>query len=583
MSILQGLVSYPGLSTFTRAEYVLSLGISPGKCTIEMPQELVQGLQQTGDLTFSYGQQSITLPDCVLDQAHVSAGEGGFIARVDILDRRWRWADGSLSGHWNLRMPSGSCADEGFNAAAVQVNGDVTKIRSGTEKAPQDIATACLNAMGEQSFDVSQLPNDARPEIAWSHVNAAKALQELCEGLGCRVAYVVASDSVQIVSIGQGNGLPQNQSVQWVSTGMNPPETPSALRLVGGPTIFQGFIPLIAVGIEINDGSVQPINNLSYAPPNGWTGASFSTIKDPTTRALAEECIFKMWLINGPQIQVPATANTPAWLNGATLKTTQIKLYDRLLDTHNNPTDPAQIIHKKPQIWGTYNCNYAQKISTPTDKNVIYKTGVRVDPDRWLIFTDDRLTQTTTDGKCKAANVQLKIAYSILHSTDATTGGASSSLEPSRWYYTRTLNSTLTTKPEEVHKEEIYLKVVGQFDETDFTLTGATDNVNSDNLSQETNYYLDAAQAQYVEVDSLDVPYVGLIPIQVDGLISQVTYSISEKGTTTRASLATEHNPYVLPYKRAKMLHDQEAQAEQLRRDWRYYQKHRHDAMPGCL
>jgi hypothetical protein len=123
---------------------------------------------------------------------------------------------------------------------------------------------------------------------------------------------------------------------------------------------------------------------------------------------------------------------------------------------------------------------------------------------------------------------------------------------------------------------------VGQFDDN-FNLTGATDNVNSDNLQQETNYYLDAAQAQYVEVDSLDVPYVGLIPIQVDGLISQVTYSISEKGTTTRASLATEHNPYVLPYKRAKQLHDQEAQAEQLRRDWRYYQKHRHDAMPGCL
>ena len=51
MSDPQGLVSYPGLQTFTKAEYVLSQGSSPGKCTIELPQELVDGLEATGDLT----------------------------------------------------------------------------------------------------------------------------------------------------------------------------------------------------------------------------------------------------------------------------------------------------------------------------------------------------------------------------------------------------------------------------------------------------------------------------------------------------------------------------------------------------
>jgi hypothetical protein len=69
-------------------------------------------------------------------------------------------------------------------------------------------------------------------------------------------------------------------------------------------------------------------------------------------------------------------------------------------------------------------------------------------------------------------------------------------------------------------------------------------------LYDQANYYLQAAAQDYIEQDSFDVPYAGLVYIQVDGLIQQVTWSIAcpGGGTMTRASLATEHNPYVLPY-----------------------------------
>jgi hypothetical protein len=568
MSPPQGLVSYPGLTTFTRAEYVLSQGISPGKCTLEMPQELLGGLQRTGDLTFSYGSQSITLSGCVVDQAHIASGEGGFMARVDILDRRWQWAEGYLSGHWNLRMPSGACADEGFNTTPVQVQGDATKIRQGTEKAPQDIASACLDAMGEENYDVSALPNDSRPEIAWSHVNAAKALQELCEGLGCRVVYVIDSDSVQIVTIGEGNGLPQNPAEQWVSAGMNPPETPSALTLVGGPIVWQGFLPLEAVGID-TDGSVKPIALLSYCPAKGWSSdPKYATITDPTLKSLAEKCIYKMWRITSP-IQVPTTANVVN-TSGAPPTPMQVKLYDRLLDTHNDPNDSSRIIHKKPEVWGYFKTGHNITTVTPTT-NVVYKEQIEVDENRWLIITPDALTRTVQQ-KIQPANIQVKIAYSL---RDPTT------LEPYRFTLTRPLDSGLDTQAEEIHRDEIYLKVVGQFD-NNFNLTGATDNANADNLAQEANYYLDAAQSQYVEKDTLDVPYVGIIPIQVDGLIEQVTYSISGSGTLTRASLATEHNPYVMPYKRRRMLEDHQEQAKAFNRAKRDLRLSRNKAMPGC-
>ena len=61
MSALQGLISYPGLTTFKSAEYTASHGIAPGICTLEMPQELVDDLAPVGDLTFRYEDAYVTL------------------------------------------------------------------------------------------------------------------------------------------------------------------------------------------------------------------------------------------------------------------------------------------------------------------------------------------------------------------------------------------------------------------------------------------------------------------------------------------------------------------------------------------
>lgn len=51
------------------------------------------------------------------------------------------------------------------------------------------------------------------------------------------------------------------------------------------------------------------------------------------------------------------------------------------------------------------------------------------------------------------------------------------------------------------------------------------------------------------------MPYVGIVPIQVDGAIHQVTYSIhsGEGGSClTRASRNTEHSHYIPKYERRR-------------------------------
>ncbi len=180
-------------------------------------------------------------------------------------------------------------------------------------------------------------------------------------------------------------------------------------------------------------------------------------------------------------------------------------------------------------------------MQTPDSTQGTYKNGITVDEDRWLIITEDPLYSVSPKGKYSPANIQVKIAYSVR--------------DPQTWEFFRytqdlQLSSAVPTQPRIIRHEDIFGKAVGTFDE-EFGLIDFTDNTDADDLNAEANYYLQAAAQEYIEQDSLDVPYAGLVPIQVDGLIQQVTYSISSGpggSTMTRASLATEHNPYVLPW-----------------------------------
>ena len=62
------------------------------------------------------------------------------------------------------------------------------------------------------------------------------------------------------------------------------------------------------------------------------------------------------------------------------------------------------------------------------------------------------------------------------------------------------------------------------------------------------NYYLQGMVAQYRQLTALVVEYNGLVPIDCDGIIQQVTWQLSLGGFTTTASANNEHNIYVPPF-----------------------------------
>src|SRR6185503_9692890 len=80
------------------------------------------------------------------------------------------------------------------------------------ERTVQQLAGECLTALGETGFDVSRMPNEAKPRIKWDGDSAADALDKLCSDFGCVVVLNPFTNRVEIWPIGDGVPLPVGET-----------------------------------------------------------------------------------------------------------------------------------------------------------------------------------------------------------------------------------------------------------------------------------------------------------------------------------------------------------------------------------
>jgi hypothetical protein len=313
----QGLFTFSGGIDPTMvldAEITLTHGITPTPNTVRIPMQKQVPFAKNGDVTLTYDNQKIFLPDCTVDFVEQAIGDH-LIWAVTILDRRWRWKFGSISGRYNVRVRNG------------------TDIRPETKKTVRQLAQLCLAQMpstggviGEQNAQIGALPADVFPEIDWFYTNPAEALTALCEQFGYRPIYNWPKDNVIIAEVGRGQQFDLSLPYEKDSLTYNPPEKPGAIVIVCGPSSTQYDFPLKEKGLE-HDGRILPLDDLSYAPrwlgvpiitPNGSTlpgpAPDFSTgtrwdtkywnpmwdftftgIKVPYLRHLALESVFRWY------------------------------------------------------------------------------------------------------------------------------------------------------------------------------------------------------------------------------------------------------------------------------------------------
>lgn len=515
MSYPQGLMSYPGIGQWLNATFTFGQGIYPSIGIIEVPA--VNGWvppQATGDLTFHYTGQSVTLRNCRITSAQFSRTQAGSVIMLQIADRRRLWQFGEISGRYNVRKADGE------------------SIEDGTEKTPQELARLCCEAMDERNPDVDSLPNEARPVTMWDVDNPAQALMRLCDQLGCRIVLGL-DDRLRIVRNGAGRGLPGGPQLLGGGNGIAPIEPPSGIAVVCGPDRTQAPLKLEAVGIETN-GDVLPIDQLSYRPRNGWSnehpmafyGVSNAPVATPDgsqvrPRDLALQSVWRWYrLKNEPRVGLQR--------KNMLLRTTLNETY----------TDFEGVDRERPAF--AYGECWYPSLSTSNYKNQIAANMINarmsIDTARQVVIFGEPVAKLQ-GATFSEPEIYLLASYeeiSAFTRQPRRTVRIKEIDERGRFFY-RIL------RHDEIIRKDTH-DVRGNFDS------------NVSEVADEANHYIEAALQEYQIPQSQTNPYPGILPIEPDGTIVQVTWSVGLGGATTVASRSTEHDRYVPSYEDQRRL-----------------------------
>lgn len=564
-----GLAIWPGISQVLRASFTLTQGITPSVCTLEIaPQS--GPVTEHGTLTFTFADVTINFPNAKVDKASFQFTENGLLWQLSIIDRRWRWAyKTAITGNYNERRP---------NVQGEQNINNLGSIDARTVATPQQLAGLCLQAMGETGYDVSQLPNDSRPEIHWDHDNAAQALAELCDQLGCRVCLGLDS-TVSICRAGVGATLPDT-SVMRLSAVVDPPEAPEAIAAVGGKSRYQVDLLLEAVGLD-KDGQIKLIDDLSYKPAEGWPSIepgyfyevegwtlmpnvppnlqNFLALGRINARELALQTIYRWYRIRMRDVSdaegSPAGGGPiiPGWRVTNGNQGSRIQHRWQILPIEDEQVagwyDGENTFQRFPAwVFGRF---YAWDFGAKnTDPGSFCHFDYSIDRERGLVQFGTQVYRygVADEGedaqRVYPANLVLRTAVSVRDAATGVFDRFSLSLATSAagtGAGTRTLQ-----------REEIILNVQPTYNYQTNAVVSTTTNIVE--CVNEATYAINAALLEYQTTTPLDVTFMGLVPIAVDGAITQVTWEVGPSGATTRVSRDTEWNPAVPTYRERRLI-----------------------------
>lgn len=305
--------------------FSLQAGIVPSSGVLRFTLGQQSRINQINNLILTDRQSlSTTFMRCRVTRATVlQAGGGGRFYEVQFVDRRWMWGERCFAvyGEYNTNP------DQALYSQT-----------SAFARTYRQLASLCLDAMGEVGYDLTALPDFPGPPVMWDAADPAVELQNLCASVGCLVTLSPA-DRVVIVRDGFGR-LPSADPRQMDFTASTePPVVPAAVVFEGGQTHIQHDLYLHPVAEEPDPASPNykkwvSIYNVSYYADLVAAGGLWST-EDPNrfdgvgiasgaaNQLLAKRDVWRRYAVLGP-IQLPIP---PAELmnrtNGQRLTATQ--------------------------------------------------------------------------------------------------------------------------------------------------------------------------------------------------------------------------------------------------------------------
>jgi len=559
---MQGLAHFPGIDQLVAASVSMTHGISPGVATLVIaPQSNFTA--EVGTLTLTYGSTTIEWIDCKVDYSTLERNASGQIWRLSLLDRRWKWRFGHISGSYNVRRD-----DFGLqNAAAGAID---------TERTPRQLAALCLDAMGETDYDVSDLPNDTRPGIEWDATNPAQALAQLCDDLGCRVVLQL-DNRVALRLLGVGAALPTEAVLDNALT-VNPPELPDAVTVLGSEHRYQVDFHLEAVGLEEGsdqgDDTLKPIEQLSYRPSSGWSRVDLPHFHQvaPAFRPLAAKSVFRYYRIKTP-VAIPGYTGAAG---------NQVDHLEQLLPIEDElvavATENGQLANRPALVFGVWFADQGgmantaaslAPIATPNQSDggstlsTIYQRPYAIDVARGLVIFEEPVFRNTHASATGGAGYEVVRgeAQLVLRATCGVRDPESSIRM--RYSRTRSTGGNFGTPTRCVPRDDLVVTHLPQYN----ALYGI-DSVQSNAaaIDAAADAWLDLILHDYQTRTPQTAHYAGLVPLDLDGAIQHVSYHVSTAGTTTAAARDNELSSGLWRYHGRRRIERQDMNEERQRR-----------------
>jgi hypothetical protein len=237
-----------------------------------------------GDIVVAYGTRYMTLRNCRLLRSELpQGGDGGRFHEVSFEDRRWAW-----------QIPRLFCS---FNET-------IAGVRKYPKTYREVIEYICRVVLGEPDADLLAVTEQDYVEVLSDGEQAISVLETLLERRG----YVVTlnlQDRLAVRRLGVGFNPPNDELVMDRSFAAELPIVPQTIYALSSHILFEKDLLLEPVGLE-PDGTIKPINELSYKPANGPASAPWSK-ENPSVfanvaedkRELANQCIWRMYRIKG--------------------------------------------------------------------------------------------------------------------------------------------------------------------------------------------------------------------------------------------------------------------------------------------
>lgn len=563
----------PGLPVIS-ASYTCSHGVTPGVATVVVPMVPKTSVGRYGTLSLSDGVRApVNVRGCrLVDVAETDLPGGARGLVLTILDARHRWKYGSVSGAYNVidRHPDPDTVPEG----PFVVRGGVYV--PGTERTPEQLIRTCF-ALLSQPVLFDRVPRDVRVPVDWKGENPARAADRVADACGCRLVYQPLADRVLVTPPGGFTRVDRRFPVLSEQPAFDTADRPTAVEVVGGDTLVTDVVRLRAVGWE-EDGRLRPIEDLSYRPADGWWNYSpdyegwwahvrrGNSTSVHVSRALAREFVWKLFRVEAvPVDRVEAGRKrraargfvAPVW--GRVVNRKAITLSDRQVLPERDAagqykTKPAQLLYngvawKKDRAGRLRNFDFFSDPAVPfavdpdaglvTASRPLYRVREKLSngQDRQREIDDTLYGPPLTNGRIQfvLADVYLKCALRVRN-------GATWQYHAGRW--AARLGADPGGELVESHArpelQEVY-HVRRQL--ADWRRVGLDSNAGE--VARLARAVLAAAAARHQTADRLTRTYAGILPVQPDGGVHSVTWSVGEGPPVTRVGVNTETEPHL--------------------------------------